>query len=284
MNLRDLKYLVTTAKEGHFARAAQKSFVSQPTLSMQIKKLEDELGVQIFERANKKFLITPIGKELIKRAEIILRVAEEMKILAKNSIDPFSGELSIGAFPTLAPYFLPKIVKTISKNFPKITLLLIEEKTEKLIEKLKEGEIDAAFIAMPISGNEFESVKIFEEEFLLAVPDNHPFARKKIIKQKELEGVKLILLEDGHCLRDQALAVCARIGAGEQTFKATSLETLKQMIIAGSGITLIPQIAAKKEEGIAYVKIEKAPRRLIGLYFRKSSPKAKLIKELVSII
>lgn len=277
MNLRDLKYLVNTAKEGHFARAAQMSFISQPTLSMQIKKLEDELGVEIFERQNKKILVTPIGKEILKKAEIILREADEIKILAKNSADPYAGELSIGAFPTIAPYFLPNIVRKISKEFPKLKLILIEDKTNQLIEKLKNGELDAALIAMPLHNNEFEGKKIFEEEFLLAVPQNHSFAKKKIIKQKELENEKLILLEDGHCLRDQALAVCARIGAGEQTFRATSLETLKQMIIAGSGITLIPEIAAKKETGISYIKIEKAPKRIIGFYFRKSSPKTSLI-------
>lgn len=280
MNLRDLKYIVNTAKEGNFAKAAKASFISQPTLSMQIKKLEEELGVQIFERENKKFLITKVGKEIIKKAENILQQAEEIKILAKNSLDPYAGELTIGAFPTLAPYFLPNAVRKISKEFPRLKLILIEDKTAQLIAKLKNGELDAALIAMPISENEFEGIKIFEEEFLLAVPKNHPFTKKKIIKQKDLEGEKLILLEDGHCFRDQALEVCAKIGAGEQTFRATSLETLKQMVIAGSGITLIPEIATKKESGIVYIAIEKAPKRVIGFYFRKSSPKKELIKKI----
>lgn len=285
MNLRDLKYLSNLAKEGHFAKAAKKSFVSQPTLSMQIKKVEEELGVKIFERFHKKLIITPIGQDILQRVEIILRDVEEIKNLAQSAINPCSGQLIIGAFPTLAPYFFPKIVRQISKKFPKLKLLLIEEKTEILIKKLQDGEIDIALLAMPIANKEFDLEELFAEEFLLAVPSNHQFAKKKKINQKELSGLELILLEDGHCLRDQALAVCYKIGAVEkETFRATSLETLRQMIIAGSGITLIPSIAAKKERGISYIKIENPPKRKIGLFFRKSSVKKQLLKEIAQIL
>ena len=189
MNIRDLKYLIAVAKEQHFARAAEKSFVSQPTLSMQIKKLEDELGVQIFERSQKNFLITKVGAEIIKKAEIILREAEEIKNIAKNSLDPMSGELRIGAFPTLAAYFFPKIIKKISKEFRKLKLLLVEEKTETLLGKLKSGEIDAAFIAMPCQDDGLENKKIFSEEFLLAVSQKHQLAKKKNIQTKDLKGL-----------------------------------------------------------------------------------------------
>lgn len=284
MNLRDLKYLTAVAKEQHFARAAEKSFVSQPTLSMQIKKLEDELGVQIFERSQKNFLVTKVGKEIIKKAEIILREAEEIKNIAKNSKDPFSGELRIGGFPTLASYFFPKVVSKISKKFPQLKLLLVEEKTEELLRKLKNGEIDAAFIAMPQSDEALEVQKIFSEEFLLAVPKNHALAKKKNVERKDLKGKELMLLEDGHCLRDQALEACSMLGAFEQQdFRASSLETLRQMIINGSGITLMPKIAVKKEDKISYIKIINAPERTIGLYWRKSASQNILMKEIAKI-
>jgi LysR family hydrogen peroxide-inducible transcriptional activator len=284
MNLRDLKYLISVAKEQHFARAAEKSFVSQPTLSMQIKKLEDELGVQIFERSQKKFLITKIGEEIIKKAEIILREAEEIKNLAQNSKDPFSGEIRIGAFPTLASYFFPKVVGKISKKFPKLKLLLVEEKTETLLQKLKNGEIDAALIAIPCDDFGLEHQKIFEEDFLLAVSQNHELAKKKKIDKKEFRKKELMLLEDGHCLRDQALEACSMLGAFEnQDFRASSLETLRQMVIAGVGITLIPEIAVKKEDKISYLRIVNAPKRRIGLYWRKSSARKKLFEEIANL-
>lgn len=281
MNLRDLKYLTSVAKEQHFARAAEKSFVSQPTLSMQIKKLEDELGVKIFERAQKKFLITKIGEEIIKKAELILREVEEIKNIAKNSKDPFSGEVRIGAFPTLASYFFPKIVGKISKKFPQLKLLLVEEKTETLLEKLKNGEIDAAFIVMPCDDFGLDHKKIFEEEFLLAVPQNHELAKRKKIDKKDLKQKELMLLEDGHCLRAQALEACSMLGAFEnQDFRASSLETLRQMVSIGAGITFIPEIAVKKEDKISYLKIINPPQRKIGLYWRKSSPRKNLFLEI----
>jgi LysR family hydrogen peroxide-inducible transcriptional activator len=284
MNLRDLKYLIAVAKEQHFARAAEKSFVSQPTLSMQIKKLEDELGVQIFERSQKNFLVTKVGKEIIKKAEIILQEAEEIKNIAKNSKDPFSGELRIGAFPTLASYFFPKVVGKISKKFPQLKLLLIEEKTDELLRKLKSGELDAAFIALPLNDESLESQKIFSEEFLLAVPQKHALAKKKKVRIKDLKGKVLMLLEDGHCMRDQALEACSMLGAFEQQdFKASSLETLRQMVINGAGITLIPKIAARKEDKISYVEIVHAPKRTIGLLWRKSSARKELMKEIGKI-
>ncbi|MDX2083086.1 MAG: LysR substrate-binding domain-containing protein [Rickettsiales bacterium] len=288
MNLRDLKYLIAVAKEQHFARAAAKSFVSQPTLSMQIKKLEDELEVKIFERSKNNFLVTKTGREIIKKAEIIIREAEEIKNIAKNSKDPFSGEIRIGAFPTLASYFFPKIIPQISKKFPRLKLLLIEEKTDELLQKLKNGEIDAAFIVMPLEDNSLASKKIFTEEFLLAVPKNHLLNKKnkiaKKIQSKDLKGQSLMLLEEGHCLREQALEACSMLGTFEQQdFRATSLETLRQMIINGAGITLMPKIAVKKEDKISYLEIKDAPKRTIGLYWRDSSPRQNLMQELAEI-
>jgi LysR family transcriptional regulator, hydrogen peroxide-inducible genes activator len=285
MNLRDLKYLVSVAKEQHFARAAKSSFVSQPTLSMQIKKLEDELGVQIFERSQKSFLVTKVGKEILAKAEIILREAEEIKNIARNSKDPFSGELRIGAFPTLASYFFPKILGKISKKLPKLKLFLVEEKTEVLLQKLQEGEIDAAFIALPIEARDFQVEEIFSEPFLLAVPKNHALAKNKKIQAKNLKNQKLMLLEDGHCMRSQALEVCDIVGAFEQQdFKASSLETLRQMVEIGVGITLMPEIAIRKDDKIAYLEISNAPKRTIGLVWRKSSARELLMREFIKLI
>lgn len=284
MNLRDLKYLIAVAKEQHFARAAEKSFVSQPTLSMQIKKLEDELGVQIFERSQKNFLITKVGAEIIKKAEIILRETEEMKNIAKNSKNPFSGEIRIGAFPTLSSYFFPKVIPKISKKFPNLKLLLVEEKTAELLQKLKNGELDAAFIAMPCDADDLEHKKIFSEEFLLAVSPKNALAKKKKIQIKDLKEKELMLLEDGHCLRAQALEACSMLGAFEQQdFRASSLETLRQMVINGFGITLMPKIAVKKEDKISYVKIANAPQRSIGLYWRKTSSRKVVMQEIAKL-
>ncbi len=285
MNIRDLKYIVAVAKERHFAKAANASAVSQPALSMQIKKLEDELGVKIFERSQKNFIITKVGAEIIKKSEIILRTTDEIKNIAKNSQNPFAGEIKIGAFPTLASYFFPQNIKKISKKFSQLKLLLIEEKTDILIKKLQNDEIDCALLAMPVLADSFDVKKIFEEEFLLAVPINHKLAKKKKVRKEDLKGESLMLLEEGHCLRNQALEACSMLGAFEQQdFKATSLETLRQMIIAGSGITLMPEIAAQKDSRIAYIRIENAPRRTIGLFWRKNSARKELMRELSKIL
>ncbi len=283
MNLRDLKYIAAVAKEENFARAAKKSFVSQPTLSMQIKKFEEELKITMFERSQKQFLVTEVGKKIIRKIEVILKEVEEIKEIAKNSSDPKNQTLTIGAFPTLASYYFPEFVNKISRHFPKLKLLLVEEKTEILINKLKDGEIDLALLAMPIENDSFSHVKIFEENFLLAVPKNHELAKKREIKPNELANRQLMLLAEGHCLRDQALDICTKVGAYEQeTFRATSLETLRQMVMAGSGITLIPEIAAIKNSKISYIKINKPPKRVIGAYYRKGSTKVELIDKILS--
>jgi LysR family hydrogen peroxide-inducible transcriptional activator len=284
MNLRDLKYIVEVAREKNFARASEKVFVSQPALSMQIKKLEETLGVEIFERDKQNFLITPVGAEIIKKAEIILQESEEIKMIAKNSKDPHKGEIRIGAFPTVASYFLPNFVKNIHKKFPHLKIFLIEAKSDELITKLKSGELDLCLLAMPIADDHLIGEKIFSEKFLLATPKGHPFSKKSKIQIKELKNQELMLLEDGHCLRDQALEICSMVKAFEnQDFRATSLETLRQMVANGTGITLIPEIAVRSDDKIAYVKIFNAPFRTIGIYYRKSSVQKNLIKEIIKL-
>lgn len=283
MNIRDLQYIASVARNRSFAKAASQSFVSQPALSMQIKKLEDELGIKIFERTKKNFLITAIGEEILNRAEIILREVEEIKTIARNSNDPLAGEIKIGAFPTFASYFLPEFISRLHRNFPKLKIFLVEEKTDKLIKKLQNGELDCAFLANATSGENI-SKKIFSEKFLLAVPKNHELIKKQKITINDLRGFEIMLLEDGHCLREQAVEVCNLIGAVEtKNFRASSLETLRNMVASGNGITFIPEIAVKKNDKIIYLNIKNAPERSIYLHWRKSSTKEELLQKVLQV-
>lgn len=285
MNLRDLKYIIEVANYKNFTKAAEASNVSQPALTMQIKKLEDSLGIKIFERDNHEFLVTKVGEDIIRKSQEILKIVDDIKKSAKNSHDIYAGEFKIGAFPTLATYYFPKIIPKISKHFPKLKLFLIEEKTESLLAKLKNGEIDCAFLAMPIINHDLKHRKIFEEPFYLAVSKHNKLAKKKIILKKDLQKQSLMLLEDGHCLRNQALEICSTMNAFESSdFKASSLETLRQMVAIDAGITLMPQIAAIKNNKISYLKIKPQPTREIGLYWRKEYYRAELTKEIARMI
>lgn len=285
MNLRDLQYLVSVAKYRHFGKAAEACNVSQPSLSMQIKKLEDTLGVQLFERTNKHVMVTSIGKEIAIRAKKILCDAEEIEKFAKTHHDPFAGEIRIGAFPTLAPYFFPNIVPKIIKALPKLKLLLVEEKTDILINKIQQGEIDAAFLALPVEGDDLENVPLFDDPFLLAVPSSHSLAHELEVRQSDIVNNELLLLEDGHCLRSQALEVCRAMKAGEhQDFRATSLETLRQMVASGIGITLIPKLAVQKHKDIKYIPfMSPSPSRTIGLAWRKTSARITCFQKIAKI-
>lgn len=285
MNIRDLKYLVAVADFKSFRKAADATFVSQPTLSMQIKKLEEFLQVTLIERTNKKVLITPIGQEIVDKSRKILSEVDSITDLAKASKNPLEGELKLGAFPTIAPYLFPKVISDINKKLPAIKLLLVEEKTESLITKLKAGKIDVAFLALPIHENELETKHVFTEDFYLAVPKSRALAKKKSVTIKDIEDEKLMLLEDGHCLRDQALEVCANTGAMEdKSFRATSLETLRSMVSAGSGITLMPELAIRDDKNITYIPFANPkPHREIGLVWRKSSVRKDLFKKIADL-
>lgn len=273
MNLRDLKYIVAVAEHLHFGKAAAACFVSQPALSMQVQKLEESLGVQLFERHAKKIRITSVGQELVECARRVLREARAMEEIAQAHQDPFAGEFRLGAFPTLAPYYLPGVVPRIHQAFPKLSLLLVEEKTERLLAMLESGALDAALIALPVEQNDLVTEPLFEDPFWVALPKNHPLARQKSIALSDLHQMPLLLLEEGHCLRSQALAVCDVMGGVEyQTFRASSLETLRQMVVAGVGITLIPQMAMRADKHIVYRPFRgAAPKRTIALVWRKHS-------------
>ena len=282
MNLRDLEYLVALDEHKHFGRAARATFATQPTLSLQLMKLEKELGVKLVERTNRKVFMTPMGKKIAARARTVIGGAKEIAAMALESQDPMAGELHLGVFPTLAPYLLPRIVADIMKAYPGLRLKLVEEKTEVLISRLNGADLDAAFLALPIKEEGLQAHYLMEEEFLLAVAKAHPWAKKKRVSRRELKNRDLLLLEEGHCLRDQALEFCGRVGAGEfPDFRASSMETLIQMVAADVGMTLIPKMAAKTGGPIAYIPFEGArPSRKIGIVWRKSSVRKNLLEDL----
>lgn len=285
MNLRDLHYLVAVADLQSFIQAAERCFISQPTLSMQIKKLEEELGVQLFERTNKRVISTEVGEAIIASARRIVQETEAIKHIAQAAKDPLAGNLRLGAIPTVSPYIFPSLVPLIKEQLPRIRLILLEEKTEQLLQQLKNGDIDLALLALPITEDLLESCHLFDDPFLLAVAEDHEFAAKPIIDYADLYGLALLLLDEGHCLRGQALSVCQIGGAIEQEdLRATGLETLRQMVRAGTGMTFIPQIARRANDGIRYIPFTApAPQRSIGLVWRKTSARQELFKA-VSIL
>ena len=287
MNLRDLKYLVALADHRHFGRAAASCFVSQPTLSTQIKKLEDELGLPLVERSPRKVMLTPAGVEAAARARVIVAEIEQRKEAARRRVDPEAGAVRLGIFPTLGPYLLPHVIPNIRGRFPQLELLLVEEKSDELLHRLRDGRLDAALLALPLDDDQLHAEFLFEEPFLLAVSGQHPLARRLHLDVQELSTQKLLLLEDGHCLRDQALAVCRLFGANEKSeFRATSLETLRQMVAADVGITLLPTLSVKppvpRSTNIALLDFEgeDRPSRRIAMVWRRSSAMTGFLEQL----
>ena len=276
MNLRDLRYLVALAEHRHFGRAAEASFVSQPTLSTQIRKLEEELGVALFERAPRKVMLTPVGREITERARKVLADVDQMADIARRSQDPEAGTVRLGLFPTLGPYLLPHVLPGLRKRFPRLELLLVEDKTDALLQRLHDGRLDAAVLALPLADDQLHAEPLFDEPFVLATPAGHALADRGPLGIDELDEERLLLLEEGHCLREQALDVCRLAGAGERDFRATSLETLRQMVGAGVGSTLLPALAVQppvpRSPGIRLVPFKgQPPFRRIALFWRRSS-------------
>lgn len=287
MNLRDLRYIATIAETRNFSEAAKMCHVSQPTLSAQVKKLEDYLGVTLFERNNKSVLPTENGSEIIEAAKRVIAEADRIKELADASKNPYAGRFRLGAFPTLAPYYLPRILPFVHEIFPKLTLILVEEKTNELLKQLKAGQLDAALLALPIADDSLETTKIYEDPFFLAVADDHPMAGADSVTTAELLSQSLMLLEEGHCLREQALEICTTAGGQEvKGLRATSLETLREMVKVGTGTTLIPQTAIRKgERGIVYLPFsDSEPKRTIALVWRKTTARAALMEKMVELL
>jgi LysR family hydrogen peroxide-inducible transcriptional activator len=290
MNLKDLKYLVALADTGHFGKAAERTCVSQPTLSAQLKKLEEYLGVKLVERQPKNVQLTEVGKQIVVRARRMLEEGDEIIALARSNTDPFAGKLKVALIPTIGPYLLPRVMQKIRKALPHLGLMLYEYQTEPLLKRLRDGEIDLGVIALPVLQEGLESRLLYEEAFTLALPNNHPLAEKTTVRLPELKGHTLLLLEDGHCLRDQALEVCSRVDLREaEDFRATSLETLRQMVVAGLGITLLPELAVDapfgSQRGLTVRHFAKPePTRTVGAVWRKSSTRTAAITELCNVI
>jgi LysR family hydrogen peroxide-inducible transcriptional activator len=290
MNLKDLKYLVALADTGHFGKAAARSFVSQPTLSAQLKKLEDYLGVKLVERQPKNVQLTDVGKQVVVRARRMLEDGDEIVALARSNTDPLAGKLKVALIPTIGPYLLPRIMPKIRKALPQLGLMLYEYQTEPLLKRLRDGEIDMGIIALPVAQDGLESEELYEEAFTVALPTNHPLCERGTIKPADLKGHTLLLLEDGHCMRDQALEVCSRVDVREaEDYRATSLETLRQMVVAGLGITLLPELAVEapfgSQRGLAIRQFAKpAPSRTVGAVWRKSSTRTLAVAELCKVV
>ena len=290
MNLRDLRYLVALADERHFGKAAERCYVSQPTLSAQIRKLEEYLGVPLVERQPKRVSITPAGAKIVERARRVLQEADAIVELAKTDRDPLGGALKVALIPTVGPYLLPHIVRRLKRALPRLKLLLYEYQTAPLLEKLRDGEIDMGILALPVALDGLEATELYDEPFMLAVASDHPLAERERVTAQDLHGEPLLLLEDGHCLRDQALEVCSRVGAQEsQDYRATSLETLRQMVAAGHGITLLPELAAASPVGAARglrIKpfVKPAPARTIGAAWRKSTTRGPAVEAIANAI
>lgn len=278
MNLRDLEYFVAVAELKHFGRAAEKVFVSQPTLSMQLKKLEDYLGLSLFERTNKQVELTQAGKVLYPQAKAIVLSAKDFCELAKLYCDPFKNTLRLGVIPTIAPYLLPKILPRWHKAFPKLQVEVSELKTDEIIHALNEHTLDLGLLALPVAAPHLQSLTLFDEPFLLALSEQYPHQVKSI---KNLKEQHLLLLEEGHCLRHQALQFCNKQGVTSPSdVRATSLETLRALVAHGMGYTLMPKMAAVPTKGLKYQALKPAPMRSIGLLFRATAPQISLFQKL----
>jgi LysR family transcriptional regulator, hydrogen peroxide-inducible genes activator len=283
MNLRDLRYFVALADTRHFGKAAERSFVSQPTLSAQIKKLETYLGVQLIERQPRKVTLTETGAKILPLARRIVQESDEIVSTARNEHDPLSGKLKVGLIPTIGPYLLPLLARKLRKRLPRLKLMLYEYQTQPLLDKLRAGDIDLGILALPVPLDGLEARPLYLESFTLAVPTDSPLAKRANIKLDDLNGETLLLLEDGHCLRDQALDVCSRIDVKEsEDYRATSLETLRQMVAAGLGITLLPELATRgpfgSGHGLAVKQFARpVPSRSVGAVWRKSTARTAAI-------
>ena len=282
MNIQSIKYLAALQKYAHFGKAAKICCVSQPTLSMQIKKLEDFLGVHLVDRDSKPIQLTEIGTRIAEHAQNILREMDAMREAAQAAKDPYSGQIKLGVIPTVAPYLLPLIFPQLKHIFSQLTYFLVEAQTHNLVEELQQGKLDAAILALPVTATHLTEYHFFNEEFLLAAPSGHPWSKRKTVKSEHLAGQHLFLLNDGHCLREQALAVCQQVNAKEaENFRATSLETLRHMVAAGSGLTLMPRLACRKGDGLVYIPFSDVkPSRNLGLVWRTTTGRALLCNKL----
>jgi LysR family transcriptional regulator, hydrogen peroxide-inducible genes activator len=290
MTLTELKYIVAVAREKHFGHAAEACFVAQPTLSVAIKKLEDELGVMIFERGGTEISTTPIGSQIVAQAERVLEQTAAIKEIAKQNKDPLAGPLRLGVIYTVAPYLLPPLVKTMIERVPQMPLVLQENFTAKLVDLLRQGELDAAIMALPFPDQGLMVQPLYDEPFVVAVPKNHPWAQRTSIDAEELKSETMLLLGNGHCFRDQVLEVCPEMArfstSGDgiaRTFEGSSLETIRHMVASGIGITVLPQASVPdmqtRDGMLRYLPFKgSGPSRRIVIAWRKSFTRRPAIK------
>ena len=290
VNIRDLEYLIAVDEERHFHRAAERCFVSQPTLSGQLKKLEQELGVLLIERNNRKVSITEAGIEVIKHARNVLTEVSAIKEVANCYLDPMVGDVRVGIIPTIAPYLLPIIMTELNKSFPNLKIWLYEYQTDILLEKLQNSKLDFLILALPIDKHDFTEINLFREPFRLAIKRNHKLTKKKSLNIGDIAQENLLLLEEGHCLRGHILDACMFNNVAEQgQYHATSLETLRHMVGEGMGMTLMPELAVpvkkRKSDEIRYIEFsDPKPNRRIGILHRKNSYREETFNNIAELI
>jgi len=297
MTLTELRYIVAVARERHFGRAADACFVSQPTLSVAVRKLEEELNTQIFERTNTEVSMTSLGALIVDQAQRVLEEANSLKHLAMHGQDPLSGPLRLGAIYTIAPYLLPSLVRIARKRLPNVPLFLEENFTVRLLEILRQGALDCLVLAEPFASAGLNQIDLYDEPFLVAVPKGHPWEFRTSIPHRELKEQNTLLLGTGNCFRDHVLGVCPelnRFGSGatlgeQRSFEGSSLETIRQMVASGIGISVMPRTSVADPEAtdqlIRYIPFEDPiPTRRICLVWRKNFPRAAAMEELAKVI
>ncbi|MBI5925204.1 MAG: LysR family transcriptional regulator [Aquabacterium sp.] len=294
MTLTELRYIVAVARERHFGRAAEACFVSQPTLSVAVKKLEDELDVKLFERGSSEITVTPLGEEIVRQAQAVLEQAQAIKEIAKRGKDPLAGALRLGVIYTIGPYLLPDLVRSAIARVPQMPLMLQENFTVKLLEMLRAGELDCAILAEPFMDTNLAMAPLYDEPFMVAVPRSHPLAQRASISAEELKRETMLLLGAGHCFRDHVLEVCpefARFSSDAEgirkSFEGSSLETIKHMVAAGMGVTVVPMLSVPPEPHphLVFVPFEDpVPTRRVVLAWRRSFTRYEAIAALRNAI
>jgi LysR family hydrogen peroxide-inducible transcriptional activator len=294
MTLTELKYIVAVAREKHFGRAAEACFVSQPTLSVAVKKLEEELDVKIFERGASEVSVTPLGEQIVRQAQQVIEQAASIKEIAKLGKDPISGPLRVGVIYTIGPYLLPDLVRQTIARVPQMPLMLQENFTARLLDMLRTGELDCAIMAEPFPDTGLAVAPLYDEPFQAAVPVSHPFAQRSSVTTEELKNETMLLLGTGHCFRDHVLEVCpeyARFSSATEgirkSFEGSSLETIKYMVASGMGITVVPQLSvpAELQTHVRYVPFsEPVPTRRVVLAWRRTFPRYEAIAALRNAI
>ena len=296
MTLTELRYIVAVAKEKQFCKAAKACYVSQPTLSLGIKKLEDELGVVLFERKHQELVITPIGKKIVAQAEQALKEVKTLKEIAQQNHDPLKESLRLGAIHTVGPYLLPDLLPVVQQNAPQLPLLVEENYTADLIQKLKDGDIDVALVSLPFKEPGIETEVLYEEPFVVLIPSSHPLAMLESISLKQLAKETVLLLGPRHCFRDQVMSLCpdcfkpkATVDELPTMFEGSSLETIRFMVAGGVGVTIVPRMAAcadRYAQRLIDIKhfSDSEPKRQIALAWRKNFTRMEAIDVLAQCI